>query len=51
MGLSLFLVAGFYSLDAGNNARVPLIATFIYIFSALYGVCMGPVPNVVASES
>jgi len=51
MALFLFLVAGSSYLSMDNAARLPLIATFIYIYTALYSPGIGPVPNVYASES
>ena len=51
MALFLFLVAGSSYLPQENSARLPMIATFIYIYTALYSPGIGPVPNVYASES
>ncbi|KFY87694.1 hypothetical protein V500_06819 [Pseudogymnoascus sp. VKM F-4518 (FW-2643)] len=39
-----------FLIPAENNARLPLIAFFIYLFTALYSPGIGPVPNVYASE-
>ncbi|CAO2648164.1 Nn.00g090860.m01.CDS01 [Neocucurbitaria sp. VM-36] len=33
------------------GARVPLIATFVFLFSAFYGIGMGPLPSIYFSES
>lgn len=34
-----------------NDARVPLIAVFIYLFSAFYGTGIGPIPSIYLSEA
>ncbi|KAE8150826.1 galactose-proton symport [Aspergillus avenaceus] len=34
-----------------SNARVPLIAFFIYMFTAFYGPGIGPIPSIYFSES
>ncbi|KAE8446528.1 hypothetical protein EG329_011860 [Mollisiaceae sp. DMI_Dod_QoI] len=46
------LVAGgcCFLLDEGNSARLPLIAFFVYLFTAFYSPGIGPVPNVYAAE-
>ncbi|KAF2465801.1 uncharacterized protein BDR25DRAFT_378490 [Lindgomyces ingoldianus] len=46
------LAAGFcFLIDTGVSARVPLIAFFIFLFTALYGPGMGPLPSIYFSES
>ncbi|OBT78407.1 hypothetical protein VF21_02177 [Pseudogymnoascus sp. 05NY08] len=39
-----------FLIPAENSARLPLIAFFVYLFTALYSPGIGPVPNVYASE-
>ncbi|KAJ7064199.1 hypothetical protein C8F01DRAFT_1055024 [Mycena amicta] len=50
MAWMLFLVAGAFTLPTDNSARLPLIATFIFLFAAVYAPGMGPVANVYVSE-
>lgn len=50
MAWCLFAAGASFQLDEGNSARVPLIAFFIYLFTAFYSPGMGPVPAVYASE-
>jgi MFS family permease len=50
MAWCLFAAAGAFTMSADNPARVPLIALFVYVFTAFYSPGMGPVPNVYASE-
>ncbi|KAI1775391.1 hypothetical protein F4818DRAFT_441488 [Hypoxylon cercidicola] len=46
------LAAGLcFLMSPDNPARVPLIAFFIYLFTALYGPGMGPMPSIYFSES
>ncbi|KXS93912.1 hypothetical protein AC578_1858 [Pseudocercospora eumusae] len=46
------LAAGLcFLIDEHNSARVPLIAFFIYLFSALYGPGIGPIPSIYFSEA
>ncbi|KAF2108039.1 hypothetical protein BDV96DRAFT_505178 [Lophiotrema nucula] len=46
------LAAGFCFLISENvSARVPLIAFFIFLFTALYGPGMGPLPSIYFSEA
>lgn len=46
------LAAGLaFLMPTDNSARVPLIAFFIYLFTALYGPGMGPMPSIYFSES
>ncbi|KAF2260862.1 hypothetical protein CC78DRAFT_522784 [Lojkania enalia] len=46
------LAAGFcFLMNESNPARVPLIAFFIFLFTALYGPGMGPLPSIYFSES
>jgi MFS family permease len=46
------LAAGLcFLMPESNSARVPLIAFFIYLFTALYGPGMGPMPSIYFSES
>lgn len=46
------LAAGFcFLIDESNPARVPLIALFIYLFTAMYGPGMGPLPSIYFSEA
>lgn len=35
------MVGGFYSISEDNAARLPLIATFVFVFAALYGPGIG----------
>lgn len=46
------LIAGgcCFLLDKENSARLPLIAFFVYLFTAFYSPGIGPVPNVYAAE-
>ncbi|GAK64604.1 hexose transport-related protein [Moesziomyces antarcticus] len=50
MAWCLFAAAGAFTMSVDNSARVPLIALFVYVFTAFYSPGMGPVPNVYASE-
>ncbi|KAJ7644781.1 hypothetical protein FB45DRAFT_898651 [Roridomyces roridus] len=50
MAWSLFVVAGCFQLSVDNAARLPLIATFVFVFTAFYSPGIGPVPNVYAAE-
>ncbi|KAJ9136827.1 Sugar porter (SP) family MFS transporter [Pleurostoma richardsiae] len=46
------LAAGLcFLLPTDSSARVPLIAFFIYLFTALYGPGIGPMPSIYFSES
>ncbi|KAL1893498.1 hypothetical protein Sste5346_006326 [Sporothrix stenoceras] len=46
------LAAGLaFLMPVDNPARIPVIALFIYIFSALYGPGIGPMPSIYFSES
>ena len=46
------LAAGLvFLMPADHTARVPLIAFFIYLFTALYGPGIGPMPSIYFSES
>ncbi|OTA94756.1 hypothetical protein M434DRAFT_29593 [Hypoxylon sp. CO27-5] len=46
------LAAGLcFFMSPDNSARVPLIAFFIYLFTALYGPGIGPMPSIYFSES
>lgn len=46
------LAAGFcFLIPDASSARVPLIAFFIYLFSALYGPGIGPIPSIYFSEA
>ncbi|KAF2179396.1 hypothetical protein K469DRAFT_641239 [Zopfia rhizophila CBS 207.26] len=46
------LAAGFcFLINTGVSARVPLIAFFIFLFTALYGPGMGPLPSIYFSEA
>ncbi|KAL1849659.1 hypothetical protein VTK73DRAFT_9832 [Phialemonium thermophilum] len=46
------LAAGLcFLMPTGSSARVPLIATFIYLFTALYGPGIGPMPSIYFSEA
>ncbi|SMQ49672.1 unnamed protein product [Zymoseptoria tritici ST99CH_3D7] len=40
-----------FLLPVGDSARVPLIAFFLYLFSALYGPGIGPIPSIYFSEA
>ncbi|EME43669.1 hypothetical protein DOTSEDRAFT_174631 [Dothistroma septosporum NZE10] len=40
-----------FLLPESNNARVPLIAFFIYLFTAFYGPGIGPIPSIYLSEA
>jgi MFS family permease len=40
-----------FLMDKSNSARVPLIAFFIYLFTALYGPGIGPLPSIYFSEA
>ncbi|KAJ7057081.1 general substrate transporter [Mycena amicta] len=50
MAWALFVAAGLFKLPNENGARLPLIATFTFIFTAFYSPGIGPVPNVYSSE-
>lgn len=46
------LAAGLcFLMPEGNSARVPLIAFFVYLFTAFYGPGIGPIPSIYFSES
>ncbi|OAQ65250.1 sugar porter (SP) family MFS transporter [Pochonia chlamydosporia 170] len=46
------LAAGLcFLLPTDSGARIPLIALFIYIFTAFYGPGMGPLPSIYFSEA
>ncbi|GKT96500.1 sugar transporter [Colletotrichum tofieldiae] len=46
------LAAGLcFMMNQGSNARVPLIAFFIYLFTAMYGPGIGPLPSIYFSEA
>ncbi|QKX58225.1 uncharacterized protein TRUGW13939_05346 [Talaromyces rugulosus] len=46
------LAAGLsFLLPFGSSARVPLIALFIYLFTAFYGPGIGPIPSIYFSEA
>ncbi|CAK7213467.1 hypothetical protein SBRCBS47491_001809 [Sporothrix bragantina] len=46
------LAAGLtFLMPTDHSARVPLIAFFIYLFTALYGPGIGPMPSIYFSES
>ncbi|KAF1960445.1 hypothetical protein CC80DRAFT_583125 [Byssothecium circinans] len=46
------LGAGFcFLINESVSARVPLIAFFVFLFSALYGPGMGPLPSIYFSEA
>ncbi|GAB1739619.1 hypothetical protein NU219Hw_g4568t1 [Hortaea werneckii] len=46
------LAAGFcFLMPESNNARVPLLAFFVYLFIAFYGPGIGPIPSIYFSES
>ncbi|KAJ3534007.1 hypothetical protein NM208_g7722 [Fusarium decemcellulare] len=46
------LAAGFsFLIDKDSSARVPLIAFFIYLFTAMYGPGIGPLPSIYFSEA
>ncbi|KAJ5993314.1 hypothetical protein N7451_009038 [Penicillium sp. IBT 35674x] len=46
------LAAGLcFLLPSDSSARVPLIALFIYLFTALYGPGMGPIPSIYFGEA
>ncbi|KAF7189691.1 putative polyol transporter 2, partial [Pseudocercospora fuligena] len=46
------LAAGLcFLIDENNSARVPLIAFFVYLFSAFYGPGIGPIPSIYFSEA
>ncbi|ORY04477.1 and other transporter-domain-containing protein [Clohesyomyces aquaticus] len=46
------LGAGFcFLIDTRVSARVPLIAFFVFLFTALYGPGMGPLPSIYFSEA
>ncbi|KAI8193853.1 hypothetical protein KHU50_012227 [Colletotrichum sp. SAR 10_65] len=46
------LAAGLsFLLNTGSSARVPLIAFFIYLFTAMYGPGIGPLPSIYFSEA
>ncbi|PPJ59549.1 hypothetical protein CBER1_09800 [Cercospora berteroae] len=46
------LAAGLcFLLNDSNSARIPLIALFIYLFAAFYGVGIGPIPSIYFSEA
>ncbi|KAH6887015.1 membrane transporter D1 [Thelonectria olida] len=46
------LAAGLcFLINDGVGARVPLIAFFIYLFTAMYGPGIGPLPSIYFSES
>ncbi|TEA20590.1 putative polyol transporter 1 [Colletotrichum sidae] len=46
------LAAGFsFAISASSSARVPLIAFFIYLFAAMYGPGIGPLPSIYFSEA
>ncbi|PVI01711.1 hypothetical protein DM02DRAFT_717722 [Periconia macrospinosa] len=46
------LGAGFcFLMPESSGARVPLIAFFVFLFSALYGPGMGPLPSIYFSEA
>ncbi|KAJ5672144.1 hypothetical protein N7507_001271 [Penicillium longicatenatum] len=46
------LAAGLcFLIPSDSSARVPLIALFIYLFTALYGPGMGPIPSIYFSEA
>ncbi|KAF6822488.1 sugar transporter [Colletotrichum plurivorum] len=46
------LAAGLcFMMDASSSARVPLIAFFIYLFTAMYGPGIGPLPSIYFSEA
>ncbi|WQF82747.1 Putative major facilitator, sugar transporter, major facilitator superfamily [Colletotrichum destructivum] len=46
------LAAGLcFLMDQGSSARVPLIAFFIYLFAAMYGPGIGPLPSIYFSEA
>jgi sugar porter (SP) family MFS transporter len=51
MALALLAAGLSFLMDDSNKARVPLIATFIYIFTALYGPGIGPMPSIYFSEA
>ncbi|KAI1472691.1 uncharacterized protein F4812DRAFT_21467 [Daldinia caldariorum] len=47
----LMMAAALSTLTVGQNARVGLIAFFIFLFAAVYSPGMGPIPFTLASES
>ncbi|OTB10048.1 hypothetical protein K445DRAFT_27974 [Daldinia sp. EC12] len=47
----LMMAAALSTLTTGQNARVGLIAFFIFLFAAVYSPGMGPIPFTLASES
>ncbi|KAF2187909.1 hypothetical protein K469DRAFT_661298 [Zopfia rhizophila CBS 207.26] len=50
MAWCLIIAGGFFLLPEASAARVPLIATFVYLFTAFYSPGIGPVPFVYAAE-
>lgn len=50
MAWCLFAAGATFTMSSDNSARVPLLAFFIYLFTAFYSPGMGPVPAVYASE-
>ncbi|KAI0179707.1 hypothetical protein GGR52DRAFT_578273 [Hypoxylon sp. FL1284] len=51
MGGCLTSVSLCFLMSPDNPARVPLIAFFIYFFTALYGLGIGPMPFIYLSEA
>ena len=50
MAWCLLVAGGCFLIDESNAARVPLIALFVYLFTAFYSPGIGPVPFVYAAE-
>lgn len=51
MAVCLAVAGCCFLIDDGNGARVPLIALFVYLFTALYGPGIGPIPSIYFSEA
>ncbi|KAF2111260.1 hypothetical protein BDV96DRAFT_189689 [Lophiotrema nucula] len=50
MAWCLLVAGGCFLMPEASAARVPLIATFVYLFTAFYSPGIGPVPFVYAAE-
>lgn len=51
MAICLLAAGLCFLLPTDSSARVPLIALFVYLFTALYGPGMGPIPSIYFSEA
>lgn len=51
MAACLAIAGCCFLIDESNQARLPLIALFVYLFTALYGPGIGPIPSIYFSET